>query len=191
MKKTFAIFKRFSVAQIAASVAVLAMLAFLASVKVNIKITPRDLAFGQAASYPVLPFSVGSAVNGKQSVFPSSYTIDTQTGTASASLSTSAAYDVTLPRDYARMVAVSFNVTTVPTTSPSMTPIVQQTDDGGITWYKVFAQDGTTFAAITTTGAVAAKDFPVYGDAMRVSYSAAAGTGGSLWTFTTKTNQAQ
>lgn len=178
---------------IASALALLTILGLVASLKVNVnvKLAPRDLLFGQAGVYATLPFSTGAGVNGKEPVFPSTYTMDTETGVASASLTNSPVYEVTTLRDYARMVNVSFNVTTVPTTSPSMTPIVQETDDGGITWYKVFAQDGSTFAAITTTGAVTGKDFPVYGDLVRVNYSAAAGTGGSLWTFTAASKQAQ
>jgi hypothetical protein len=160
------------------------------SVRINVRISPRDLAFGQAASYPPLAFSFGANVNGKPSLFPATSVIDTQTAVAAGTLNgtNSPVWEVTNPRDFARMVNISFNVTAVPGTSPSLTPTVQQSDDGGISYYTVNAQDGTTFAAITATGAVAGKDFPVYGDLLRIHY-VSSGTGN--FTFTDTAKQAQ
>jgi hypothetical protein len=144
--------------------AVFLFLVGAANVSVNVSIKPH-VAYGQSASYAFLTYTSGANVNGK----PSSY-------------------EVTALRDEGRMVNVSLNVTAVPGTSPSLTPTVQQSDDGGVTWYQVYSQQGTTFAAITSTGAVAGLDFPLYGDLLRVHY-ASSGTGN--FTFTDTAKQAQ
>lgn len=169
---------------------VLAILAVLASVKIDVRLSPRDLAFGQAASYQVMAVSPGAGVNGRPSIFVTTQQIDSVSGVAAGTLNGtfSPVYDVSQINERARMIGISFNVTAVPGTSPSLTPKVQQSDDGGKTWYQVFAQDGSTFSAITATGAVANKDFPVYGDILRISYTSS-GTGN--FTFTDSAQQAQ
>lgn len=174
------------------SLAIAAALVLLSMLHVKVSFSPRDLAFGQANSYAILPYGYGASVNGKPSLIPApgGYTIDTQTTVAAGTLNgtNSPIYDVTAVNDRARMVNVSFGVTAVPGTSPSLTPSVQQSDDGGQTWYSVNAQDGTTFAAITATGNVTGKDFPIYGDLLRVHY-VSSGTGN--FTFTDTAKQAQ
>lgn len=177
---------------VAYAVLAVAVLALLGTVKINVKfhVTPRDLAWSQAASsYAILPTTTGAGMNGKETIFPSTTVLQTVTTVAAGTLNgtTSAVYDISLPKDWARMVNISLNVTAVPGTSPSLTPTVKQSDDGGITFYKVFAQDGSSFSAITSTGAVTGKDFPCYGDLMEISY-AASGTGN--FTFTVSAAQA-
>ena len=172
----------------AIAVTILLLLAGI-GLNVHVSLNPH-VAWGQASSYQVLTTAFGAGVNGRPSLVPSTQVIDTQTTVAAGTLNgtTSPAYDASVPRDYNRMVNVSFNVTAVPGTSPSLTPTVQESDDGGKNWYAVKAQDGSTFAAITTTGAVTGKDFAIYGDLIRVSY-AASGTGN--FTFTDSLTQAQ
>lgn len=153
-------------------------------------LTPMGRVFGQSASYAFLQYVYGANVNGKPTFVISSQVVDTQTTVAAGTLNgtNSPFYDVSVEKEAGRMVNISFNVTAVPGTSPSLTPTVQQSDDGGQTWYNVNAQDGTTFAAITSTGAVTGKDFPLYGELLRVHY-AASGTGN--FTFTDTAKQAQ
>jgi len=154
-------------------------------------VTPRTpVVYGDSAVYSPLPSTYGVAVNGKQSLYPSTSVIDTETSVASGSLTASPVYAVNLLKSYNRMVNVSFSVTTVPSSGPSMTPVVKESDDGGVTFYTVKANDGTTFAAIASTGAVTGKNFPLFGDLIEVSYGSAAGTGAN-WTFTVTTKQAQ
>lgn len=153
-------------------------------------LTPAGRVLGQAASFTVLQFTTGSPVNGKPTFVISTQVVDTQTAVAAGTLNgtNSPAYDVSVVKEAGRMVNVSFNVTAVPGTSPSLTPSVQQSDDGGQTWYGVNAQDGTTFSAITSTGAVTGKDFPLYGELVRIHY-VSSGTGN--FTFTDTAKQAQ
>lgn len=174
----------------AAIAGLLGLLAFFASTKVNVKFAPRDLAFGQTATLPYLGVTVGAPVNGKISLIPTTQTLDTQTTVAAGTLNgtNSPAYDCSQLNERARMINISFNVTAVPGTSPSLTPTFQESDDGQITWYTVNAQDGSNFAAITSTGAVTGKDFPIYGDACRIHY-VSSGTGN--FTFTDSGKQAQ
>jgi len=168
-----------------------AVLLLLAGVGLNIHVSLNPhVAWGQATSYPIVSFAYGAGVNGRPSMMPNTQVIDTQTTVAAGTLNgtNSPAYDITVLNERGRMINVSFNVTAVPGTSPSLTPSVQQSDDGGQNWYTVNAQDGTTFAAITATGAVTGKDFPSYGDLMRVHY-VSSGTGN--FTFTDTAKQAQ
>lgn len=192
MKKDFGFTKAARTAlTFAAVLAVLVVISMLrVNVRFNVRFAPRDLVFGQASNYALLTYSYGAPVNGKPSVMPNTQVIDTQTTIAAGTLNgtNSPAYDVTVINERARMVNVSFNVTAVPGTSPSLTPSVQQSDDGGQNWYAVVAQDGTTFSAITSTGAVTGKDFPIYGDLMRIHY-VSSGTGN--FTFTDTAKQAQ
>lgn len=153
-------------------------------------LAPVRRAMAQAASFAVLQFSSGATVNGKPTFVISTQVVDTQTTVAAGTLNgtNSPAYDVSYVKEAGRMVNISFNVTAVPGTSPSLTPTVQQSDDGGATWYNVNAQDGTTFTAITTTGSVTGKDFPLYGELLRVHY-ASSGTGNFSFTDTAKQAQ--
>lgn len=144
----------------------------------------------QSATYLYISYTYGANVNGKPSFVISSQTVDTQTAVAAGTLNgtNSPAYDVSAVKDASRMVNISFNVTAVPGTSPSLTPTVQQSDDGGKTWYQIYSQQGTTFSAITSTGAVSGLDFPLYGELLRIHY-ASSGTGN--FTFTDTAEQAQ
>lgn len=152
--------------------------------------TPMGRVLAQQATFVYLGYGFGANVNGRPTFVISTQVVDTQTAVAAGTLNgtNSPAYDVSAPKEAGRMANISFNVTAVPGTSPSLTPTVQQSDDGGVTWYNVNAQDGTTFAAITSTGAVTGKDFPLYGELLRVHY-AASGTGN--FTFTDTAKQAQ
>lgn len=151
---------------------------------------PRVRVMAQSASYPFLQYAFGANVNGKPTFVISSQVVDTQSVVAAGTLNgtNSASYDVSAVKEAGRMVNISFNVTAVPGTSPSLTPSVQQSDDGGQTWYNVNAQDGSVFSAITTTGAVGGKDFPLYGELLRIHY-AASGTGNFSFTDTAKQAQ--
>ena len=153
-------------------------------------VSPVHRALAQSASYIYLNYAYGANVNGRPTFVISTQVVDTQTTVAAGTLNgtNSPAYDVSAPKEAGRMVNVSFNVTAVPGTSPSLTPSVQQSDDGGGSWYTVNAQDGTTFSAITSTGAVTGKDFPLYGELLRVHY-VSSGTGN--FTFTDTAKQAQ
>lgn len=160
------------------------------SVKVNVKFAPRDLAFGQAASYQYVTMATGVPVNGKISVVPTTQTLDTQTTVAAGTLNgtNSPVYDVSQLNERARMINIGFGVTAVPGTSPSLTPSVQESDDGGQNWYQVYSQQGTTFSAVTTVSTVTGLDFPIYGDLLRVHY-VSSGTGN--FTFTDNAKQSQ
>lgn len=69
------------------------------------RVFKRGSAFAQSASCPVFPFIWRSSVNGKPQLVPSSYALDTQSGVAASALNgtNSAAYEVTAPKDSARM----------------------------------------------------------------------------------------
>lgn len=164
--------------------AAVALALVLSAVGLKVKIGTSEV-FAQSASYPYLSVTNGAAVNGKPSVIPTSQVIQTVTTVAAGTLngSTSTVYDVSQINERARMVNISFNFTAVPGTSPSCTPTVKESDDGGVTWYKVFSQQATSFAAVTSTGAVTGLDFPVYGDLLEISY-AASGTGNFTFTAT-------
>jgi|SRR6185437_5474447 len=153
-------------------------------------LSPVRRTMAQSASYIRLGFTTGAPVNGKPTFVISTQVVDTVSAVAAGTLNTtnSPAYDISTVKEAGRMVNVSFNVTAVPGTSPSLTPTVQQSDDGGVTWYTVNAQDGTTFSAITATGAVTGKDFPLYGELLRIHY-AASGTGNFSFTDTAKQAQ--
>jgi hypothetical protein len=176
----------------AIAVAILLALAGI-GLNVHVSLNPR-VAWGQASSYPVIGFLYGPTVNGRPSLYPSAAQfIDTKTTALSSAFTAgfSPAQEMTQLNERARMLAISFNVTAVPSTSPSFTPIVQESDDGGLSWYKVFAQDGSTFAVINSISTVAAKDFPLYGDLVRISYGTVAGTTGTGWSFTVQVDQAK
>lgn len=157
---------------------------------IALHISPSSqVSMGQSASYVVLGYTVGAPVNGRPSFIPTTQTVDSQNVLA-ASLVNSTTYDISTLKESGRMVNIGFTVTTVPSSSPSMTPQIQQSDDGGQNWYLTNAQDGTTFAAITATGTVAGKDFPLYGDLLRIHYASATGTGANF-NFTSTAKQAQ
>lgn len=166
------------------------VMAVAALFALGVYFAPVQKVFAQAASFVVLQFTAGATVNGKPTFVISTQTVDTQTTVAAGTLNgtNSPAYDDSFVKEAGRMVNISFNVTAVPGTSPSLTPSVQQSDDGGQTWYTVNAQDGTTFSAISTTGAVTGKDFPLYGELVRIHY-VSSGTGN--FTFTDTAKQAQ
>jgi len=151
-----------------------------------------DVAFAQANSYPVIVPTPGASVNGKPSVFPSTTVLDSETSQTTASLSNkfTQAFDVTAINERARMVGISFTCTLVPSSGPSLTPVVEQSDDGGITFYAVDSQAGTTFAAMTSTAGLANLDFPIYGDIVLLKYTSVAGTGAN-WSFTATATQAK
>jgi hypothetical protein len=166
-------------------------IAAMSSLRFDVRVSPRDLAFGQASSYPGLPYAFGPNVNGKPTLAPTAATIDTQTAVAAGTLNgtnSTMTYDITPLRDFGRMINISLNVTAVPGTSPSLTPSVQQSDNGGQSWYTVDSQLATTFTTVTATGSVTGLDFPVYGDLLRIHY-VSSGTGN--FTFTVSATYAQ
>ena len=151
-----------------------------------------DAAFAQAGSYPAIASSPGAAVNGKPSVFPATTTLDSETSQTTAAMSnyTTQLFDVTSLNERARMLGISFTCTLVPSSGPSLTPIVQQSDDGGITFYQVYSQTGASFAAMTSTAGLANLDFPIYGDIVRLKYTSVAGSGAN-WSFAATATQAK
>jgi hypothetical protein len=170
---------RTSVRQTLVGLALLAML-FLASGAISIHTHA-------ASGYPPLPSVSSTTPDGVYISYPATSVMDSQNVLAPVD---SQIYGVHEFSPSNKMVNVSFTVTTVPSSSPSMTPQVMESDDGGQTFYQVYAQDGSTFAAITSAGSVAGKDFPIHGDLIKIHYANQTGSGANFQ-FTATAAQAQ
>lgn len=142
-----------------------------------------------ASWYPGLPTTTGVTGDGIFIKYPATSTMDTQNV---ASPVTSQIYSTHSLSQTSKMVNIGFSVTTLPSSgSPSFTPAVYESDDGGISFYKVYAQDGTTFSAITSTGTVTGKDFPIHGDLIEIQYGSITAGSGANFVFTATAKQAQ
>src|ERR1700689_2457942 len=83
-----------------------------------------------ATGYPPLPSVSSTTSDGVYITYPASSTMDSQSTVTPVD---SQIYSVHKFSLNGKMVNISFSVTTVPSSSPSMTPQVEESDDGGIT----------------------------------------------------------